>query len=75
MKSLEEYVYSLFDEKQSDFFVYHDKSHTQQVVSFAMEIAKKEGVSKQDTELLKAAALLHDTGYTISTTEHQERSC
>ena len=75
MKSLEEYVYNLYDEKQSDFFVYHTKTHTQSVVSFAMEIAKKEGIKEQDILLLNAAALLHDVGYTVSTIEHEAKSC
>ncbi|HEY2727994.1 MAG TPA: YitT family protein, partial [Parafilimonas sp.] len=75
MESLEEYVYNLLDEKQSGYFVYHNKEHTQQVFSFAMEIAEMEGIPENDASLLKAAALLHDVGYTVSTTDHEENSC
>ncbi len=75
MKSLKEYVYDLMDENKSEYFVYHDKEHTQEVLSSALNIAKKESVSEEDIFLLEAAALLHDAGYVFTTTEHEERSC
>lgn len=75
MKTLEEYIYNLMDERPSDYMVYHDKAHTKQVLSAAIGIAEKEGVKEEDIHLLKAAALLHDSGYIFTTEEHEEKSC
>ncbi len=75
MKSLEEFVYDLFDEKLAASLVYHSKNHTQQVVLSAMDIAAKEKIGQNDLLILRTAALLHDTGYAISITNHEEKSC
>lgn len=75
MISLEEYVYNLLDEKLPAHLTYHDKSHTQNVVAAAMDIANKEHVSNDDIQILKAASLLHDAGYHITAYGHEEKSC
>ena len=75
MKSLEEFVYNLFDEKLPASLVYHNKNHTQQVVSSALEIAAKEKLDQNNLLILKTAALLHDTGHAISVAGHEEKSC
>lgn len=75
MKSLEEFVYDLFDKKLPASLVYHNKNHTQQVVAAAMEIAAKEKINENDLLILRTAALLHDTGHAISVAGHEEKSC
>lgn len=75
MKSLKEYVYGLMNKNKPWYLVYHDKEHTHEVLSFAMHIAKQEGISEEDTILLEAAALLHDIGYLYTAIGHEEKSC
>lgn len=75
MKALEEHIYNLLNKNLPANLIYHNKAHTQQVVSSAIDIAVKEGVSEKDILLLKAAALLHDTGYTVSVSGHEQKSC
>ena len=75
MKPLQEFVYELMDEKKAWYLVYHDKEHTQEVLSSAIHIAKKEGINEEDIALLEAAALLHDIGYVYTAIGHEEKSC
>lgn len=75
MKSLKEYVYGLMDNNKPWYLVYHDKEHTQEVLSSAMRIAKQERVSEEEIYLLETAALLHDIGYLYTAIAHEEKSC
>jgi uncharacterized membrane-anchored protein YitT (DUF2179 family)/predicted metal-dependent HD superfamily phosphohydrolase len=75
MKSIEEFVFDLFEEKKSEHLFYHDKHHTQEVLTATLHIAHKEGLSEEHILLLKTAALLHDVGYIYSPVEHEEKSC
>ncbi len=44
---------------------YHNKRHAADVVDTASEIAKGEGISEKEGELLRIAAAGHDTGFTV----------
>ena len=74
MNALEERIYKLLDKNSPETLVYHTKAHTQQVLGAAMDIGKKEGLNEEELLLMQTAALLHDTGYTISAKDHEERS-
>jgi HD superfamily phosphodiesterase len=75
MKSLEEFVFDILEEKKSEHLFYHDKEHTQEVLAAALHIAHKEGISEDEILLLKTAALLHDVGYVFTPANHEEKSC
>lgn len=57
------------------YLTYHDYNHTNLVLEKAILIAEKEKVSDDELELLKMAAIYHDTGYKISHENHESESC
>ncbi len=63
-ESLKNEVFSLLDEMPKHLF-YHSAKHTNEVIDFALAIAKSEGFSLEEIETLKIAALFHDTGFSI----------
>ncbi len=54
---------------------YHCYDHTLDVYRTAITIAAAEGVSGEDLDLLKTAALFHDSGFLIQDDEHEKGSC
>ncbi|MFT3884792.1 MAG: HD domain-containing protein [Flavobacteriales bacterium] len=54
---------------------YHSFEHTLDVYASAITIAEQEGVSGEDLELLKTAALFHDSGFLVQGNGHEEGSC
>lgn len=49
----------------------HDFEHAQRVCSIAIRLAREE---KADEDVVKAAALLHDVGYSLDEKEHESKS-
>ena len=76
-----EKAYILIGEKLKseipDFITYHNFEHTENVIEKVVYIAKKEGIDDVSLELLKVAALFHDTGFISEhkSLGHEERSC
>lgn len=54
---------------------YHGVHHTIDVLSSLTQISKQENVSGEQLLLLKTAALLHDSGFTETYTDHEEAGC
>jgi len=69
-----QYVQKIFNEHAPPENVYHNLSHTTEVVSAVKEIAVAEGVSDDDLELLIIAAWFHDSGYVKTCKGHEEVS-
>lgn len=74
VQKAEDFVFGLFKDKLSPDYIYHNFNHTLRVVNNARLIAKAEGVSEQDTELLILAAWFHDVAYIDGPINHEERS-
>jgi len=72
---MKEFVIGLLKDKLPVSYLYHNPKHTLYVHEIAEEIGRYEGCSEKELELLKAAALWHDTGYTKTYTNHEEESC
>jgi predicted metal-dependent HD superfamily phosphohydrolase len=70
----EAYVKAFFNEKISPKYVFHDYTHTAQVVDAARVLAESYSLSEKDQQLLQLAAWFHDTGYTEGTEDHETRS-
>jgi predicted metal-dependent HD superfamily phosphohydrolase len=70
----QEYVFSLFKEKLSPKFLYHNYKHTLEVVSTCHEIGEWYDLDKEQMEVLLLAAWFHDTGYAIAYNDHEEKS-
>lgn len=75
-KRVEEFAYHLLT-KLSAFLCYHNKAHTENVVAAALYLCKEEKISEEEMSLIKAAALLHDTGFSMQPDgqNHEEESC
>jgi uncharacterized protein len=54
---------------------YHDVDHVRDVYRMSRFIGRAEGLSEYDLKLLLTAAILHDSGFTIGSEKHEERSC
>lgn len=54
---------------------YHNAHHTEFVVEKAKLLADYENITGRDLDLIKIAALYHDTGFLISHEDHENRGC
>ncbi|MBS1978651.1 MAG: HD domain-containing protein [Bacteroidetes bacterium] len=52
---------------------YHNMDHVRDVVESAEKIAKAEGLTGEDVQLVRLGALLHDAGFIESASNHEER--
>ncbi|KOS07860.1 phosphohydrolase [Flavobacterium akiainvivens] len=73
IEKAEAHVFSVFKDKLSPDYIYHNFNHTMRVVHAAATIAQAEGVSKDEMELLALAAWFHDLGYIDGGDNHEVR--
>ena len=69
-----DFVTRLFKNKLPNDLLYHNWSHTDEVVQIAQMLANKSDLSQQELELLQIAAWFHDTGYVDTYQNHEEES-
>ena len=75
-KRIEEYVTSLYQQKQLPALIFHNLDHTKEVVKYTLEIAAHYNVPDREMLILVAAAWFHDTGYLFAEPDkHEEMSC
>lgn len=70
----EEYVLSILYKKSPQEDVYHDVSHTQEVILSSKTIGRAEKLSDSDMEIVQLAACFHDLGYVDTSNGHEEKS-
>jgi uncharacterized protein len=58
-----------------EYLTYHNAHHTAFVVDKAIMLAKEENITGRDLELVKIAALYHDTGFLSGHLEHEDLGC
>ncbi len=63
LQQVEKYVQTFYLEHPNDKIIYHNKQHTQSVVSAAMQIANHYQLNDQDFFIVVTAAHFHDLGY------------
>ncbi|WP_292009813.1 Pycsar system effector family protein [Chryseobacterium sp.] len=68
-----DYVESLFKDKLSSVYFYHNFIHTTFTVNKAEEIMIHTPVSDEDKEKVLLALWFHDTGYIVSPVDHEEK--
>ncbi|MEX1189860.1 MAG: HD domain-containing protein [Bacteroidia bacterium] len=68
-------VVSMLETKLPDICEYHSLEHTLDVLVTAESIAAKENLLPEEIQLLKIAALFHDTGFATSLSDHEQNSC
>jgi len=71
LAGLERYIRARF---ATEFppYAYHNPQHIQDVYDSSLRIAKEEGISGPDIELLRVAVLFHDAGFIHTTLRHEE---
>ncbi|MBT2620945.1 MULTISPECIES: Pycsar system effector family protein [Chryseobacterium] len=73
LQKVKNYVESLFKDKLSSVYFYHNFIHTTYTVNKAEEIMKNTPVSKEDQEKVILALWFHDTGYIDCAQNHEEK--
>ncbi len=71
---LEELVLSQLKNELPTSFKYHNIKHTIDVCTQVEVLGRAEGLNSKELLLVKTAALLHDTGYMISSVKHEIQS-
>ncbi|HNS11617.1 MAG TPA: HD domain-containing protein [Bacteroidia bacterium] len=72
---LKEHILGYLKARLPDNLYYHSYNHVIDVLGAAEFLAEKEGLSPITKELVKVAALFHDSGFTIEAREHEKLSC
>ncbi|HQW85425.1 MAG TPA: HD domain-containing protein, partial [Ferruginibacter sp.] len=70
-----DFVINLLKTKIPKTYYYHNVGHTLYVVDNVVKIGNAENCTDNEIELLKVAALWHDTGYINIYTGHEAESC
>ncbi|WP_346984160.1 HD domain-containing protein [Chryseobacterium sp. POE27] len=72
LQKAKDYVETLFKDKLSSVYFYHNFIHTTFTVNKAEEILRNTDVSPEDQEKVLLALWFHDTGYIECAKEHEE---
>lgn len=74
IKKAKEYVSQLYSEQPSEKFLYHNFEHALEVMANVEEIGTNSGLNSSDSNLVKLAAIFHDTGWIINADNHEIKS-
>ncbi len=74
IEKTDQFVAELFEKELPDSCMYHNYDHTKRVFKSTKEIVDNTNISNEDKEVLLLTALLHDTGYSKSSENHEEHS-
>jgi predicted metal-dependent HD superfamily phosphohydrolase len=74
IEKAEAHVFSVFKDKLSPDYIYHNFNHTVRVVHAAATIAQAENLSKEESHVVTLAAWFHDLGYIDGGDNHEVRS-
>jgi predicted metal-dependent HD superfamily phosphohydrolase len=74
LQEVEKYIQTFYTEHPDERIIYHNKQHTQSVVSAAIQIANHYQLDDKDFFIVVTAAYFHDLGYyTGAASEHEQR--
>lgn len=71
---IKEFVTNKFKEKEYAVFLYHNLTHTQQVVTTVKWLGDELKLAEEEVNLLIAAAWFHDLGYVNNSENHEAES-
>ncbi len=74
VEATDKFIFQLFKDKLPNTFIYHNYTHTKRVYKSINEIIENSQIDVKDAKTLRFAALLHDSGYTVSRENHEEES-
>jgi len=69
------YILKRMHDELNPVLYYHNVPHVLDVLSAAESIGKAENISNADMELLKVAALYHDSGFVVNADNHEKLGC
>ncbi len=69
-----DHIFHLFKESLPEGYVYHNYSHTLDVVNAARKIGAAMKLSADELEIVELGCWFHDAGYTEKWHQHEERS-
>ncbi len=70
-----EWVGRMLETQLPATYYYHNAEHTRYVVDKALEIARHENCTAEETRLIEVAAWWHDTGFLTTYANHEEAGC
>jgi predicted metal-dependent HD superfamily phosphohydrolase len=73
-RKVQHFVQRHFDQEIPAQYVYHNFEHTRRVATVVADLANEADISPEERENLVISALFHDTGFSISTREHETHS-
>lgn len=68
----DDFILKLLANELPSTFIYHNYTHSKRVYKSINEIIEHSQIGVKDATILRLAALLHDTGYTVSVQNHEE---
>ncbi|WP_345948321.1 Pycsar system effector family protein [Mucilaginibacter sp. PAMB04274] len=74
LEKVKQQVLSYFKLRNNESLLYHNRTHTEDVVAAAVQIANHYQLDDHDFFVVTAAAWFHDTGYLENMSNHEERS-
>src|SRR5690606_38840103 len=74
VQKAEKFVFYLFRDKVSDAHIYHNFQHTSRVFLAVKILVENLQVSDNDAEILYLTSWFHDTGYSVSEQNHEQKS-
>ncbi len=72
-QELEKFVLSELEENLSPKLTYHGVHHTRDVLQVCIAYCERFQLNQEDATLLKAGALMHDTGFLYTYDEHEKK--
>lgn len=72
-QKMEHEVLQMLESELADTLYYHSVEHTKDVIFQAERLGKLEKLGQHELLLLKVAALFHDSGFTLSSRNHEEK--
>ncbi len=74
-EGMKKYVLKELADKLPENLYYHGVHHTEDVLAVTEKLAYQEKLSTLETDMVKAAALFHDSGFITTYHDHEEASC
>lgn len=71
VQATDDFILKLFSNDLPSTFVYHNYTHSKRVYKSINEIIEHSQIDVKDATILRLAALLHDTGYTVNIENHE----
>lgn len=69
------YTVNRLQRELPEWLTYHTYDHVKDVYRMSRLIGRAEGLDEDELKLVLTAAILHDSGFTLGTDQHEQKSC